>query len=293
MELWLEFAASAIRIATPLLIGALGAILSERGGTFAVSLEGQMLAGTLAGLVAAVAAGPFVGALAAMLAGLAVAALAALGTARFRADHMVTGIALNLLVLGLTSFLLRLRTGGAPRLPLLRPWGVETLPALLAHPPITWLGLALVPLLGLLLARTAPGLALRAAGENPEAAVAAGLSPGRARVAGVLAGGALGGLAGAALVLQQVGTFTDGMTAGRGFVALAAVIVGRWQPGATLLACLGFGAAEALQLRVAAYSLPVSSYVVQMLPYVLALLVLAVLGRSSAMPAAIGRPLKD
>jgi simple sugar transport system permease protein len=292
MELWIEFAAAAIRIATPLLIGALGAILSERGGTFAVSLEGQMLAGALAAVLASALAGPWAGVAAAMLAGLAVGALAALATGRFRADHMVAGIALNLLVLGLTSFLARLRTGGVPRLPLLASLGRDWLPVLLVHPPITWAGLALVPLLGLLLMHTAPGLALRAAGENPEAAIAAGLAPGRARAAGVLAGGALGGLAGAALALQQVGTFTDGMTAGRGFLALAAVIVGRWRPGATVIACLAFGAAEALQLRVAAFALPVSSYVVQMLPYVLALLVLAMLGRSSAMPRAIGRPLQ-
>jgi general nucleoside transport system permease protein len=109
------------------------------------------------------------------------------------------------------------------------------------------------------------------------------------RTGALLAGGALAGLAGAVLSLQQVGTFTDGMTGGRGYLALAAIIVGRWMPGGALLACLLFGAAEALSLRVQAFSLPVSSYVIQMTPYLAALLVLAGLGRGSRMPAAIGQ----
>lgn len=301
IEAYVELAAAAVRIATPLLIGAMGAILSERAGTFAVSLEGQMLAGALAAVLAAAVAGPAAGAAAAMLAGMAVAGLVAFATGRFRADHMVAGIAANLLVLGLTSFLFRLAGGGrgALRVPLLGPLSAAGLaelpvigPALLAHPPLTWLGLALVPATGLLLARSALGLGLRAAGENPAAAIAAGLDPRRARALAAIAGGALGGLAGAALALQQVGSFTDGMTSGRGFLALAAVIVGRWQPGATLVACLAFGLAEALQLRAQAFALPVSSYVVQMAPYVLALLVLAVLGRGARLPAAIGRPIE-
>jgi simple sugar transport system permease protein len=109
----------------------------------------------------------------------------------------------------------------------------------------------------------------------------------------ILAGGALAGLAGAVLSLQQVGTFTDGMTGGRGYLALAAIIVGRWMPLGSLAACLMFGAAEAVSLRVQAFSLPVSSYVIQMTPYIAALLVLAGLGRGARMPAAVGVPFRQ
>src|SRR5439155_98065 len=138
------------------------------------------------------------------------------------------------------------------------------------------------------LARTRAGLTLRAVGENPAAAFAVGVEPARVRLAAVLACGALAGLGGAVLSLQQVGTFTDAMTNGRGYIALAAIIVGRWLPGGTLLGCLLFGAADALQLRVQSLRLPVSSYVIQMTPYVVALVVLAGLGRSASRPVGGG-----
>jgi simple sugar transport system permease protein len=134
---------------------------------------------------------------------------------------------------------------------------------------------------------------MRAVGEDPMAAFAAGINPSRQRTMAIMAGGAFAGLAGAVLSLQQVGTFTDGMTGGRGYLALAAVIVGRWTPKGTLLACLMFGIAEAVSLRVQAFSMPVSSYVIQMTPYIGALIVLASLGRGTKMPAALGRPFRQ
>lgn len=291
-----EFLAAAVRIGTPLGIAAMGGILSERGGTFAVSLEGQMLAGALAAVLAAHGGGAPAGVAAAALAGAAVAACVALATVRFGADQIVAGIAANLLVLGLTSYAVR-AIGRSPRVPLLPaldlgwPSSLPVLGPALTQPALTWLGLGLTPLLAVLLARTPWGVMLRATGENPEAVLTAGGSPSRMRVGAMLAGGALGGVAGAALALQQVGTFTDGMTAGRGFLALAAVIVGRWNPVGASLAALAFGGAEALQLRAQAYALPVSSYVVQMTPYLLALLVLALAGRGTRMPGALGRVL--
>ncbi len=127
-------------------------------------------------------------------------------------------------------------------------------------------------------------------GENPAAAFAGGANPLRIRALAVVASGALAGIGGAVLSLQQVGTFTDGMTNGRGFIALAAIIVGRWLPLGTMVGCLVFGAADALQLRVQGLRLPVSSYVIQMLPYLVALVVLAGLGRSARLPAALGAP---
>ncbi len=301
----LDFLAAALRIATPLMLAALGGILAERAGTFAVGMEGQMLAGAFFGVLTTHAfSNAGLGLVASALGGAAMSLVVVVATVRFHAEHMVTGIASNILALGLTSFLLRAFAGGgsapAIRVPLLEAWAVPGLsalplvgPLLFRQPPLTYLALLLVLPLVLFLFRTRAGLTLRAVGENPMAAFAAGANPNRVRALSILAGGALAGLAGAVLSLQQVGTFTDGMTGGRGYLVLAAIIVGRWMPLGTLVACLVFGAAEAMSLRVQAFSLPVSSYVIQMTPYIAALLVLAVMGRGARMPAAVGQPFRQ
>ena len=299
----IEFLAAAIRIATPLLFGALGGILSERAGVFAVGLEGMMLAGGFAATIGAwLAESRLVGVAAALAGGAAVGSAVAVVAVRCRTDHMVTGLAANIVALGLTSYLLRIAGGGRPtaiHLELLHAWPVPVLsrlpvlgPLLFDQPPLTYLALILAVVLAAFLARTQAGLTLRAAGENPEAVFAAGADPRRVRMAAVIAGGAVAGLGGAVLSLQQVGTFTDGMTGGRGYLALASLIVGRWTPWAAAAACLVFGAAEALAFRLQAASIPLSSYVLQMAPYLIALAVLAGLGRSARLPAAIGQPLE-
>ena len=301
----IDFLAASIRIATPLLLAALGGMLSERAGTFAVGLEGQMLAGAFCGVIGLHLSGSIaVGLVASAVGGMLLAEVVAVATVRFQTEHMVTGLASNILALGLTSFLLRAIGGGgrAPviRVPTLEAWPVPLLSQLpvvgtllFKQPPLTYVAfLATVPM-ALFLFRTRSGLALRAVGENPQAAFAAGTDPARVRMAALVAGGALAGLAGAVLSLQQVGTFTDGMTGGRGYLALAALIVGRWMPLGAMVSCLVFGAAEALSLRAQAFSLPVSSYVIQMTPYVAALAVLAGLGRGARMPAAIGQPFRQ
>jgi len=295
----IEFLAASIRIATPLLFGALGGLLSERAGTFAVGIEGMMLAGAFGGavttlLTADTSTGLAVSAGSGAAAGLTVA----VATAKFRADHMVTGLALNILVVGLTSFLLRgLFAGQAPviQLPTLKALPIPYLAdlpgigrVLFQQPALTYAALVLTLAISLLLAKTRTGLILRAVGENPEAAFTAGSNPVRVRMAAIVAGGALAGLGGAVLSLQEVGTFTDGMTNGRGFIALAAIIVGRWMPFPTLLGCLLFGGVAALELRVQGWDLPVSSYIIQMTPYLAALAVLAGIGRGARLPAAIG-----
>ena len=297
-----ELLAAAVRIATPLFFAALGGILSERAGVFAVGLEGMMLAGAFGGVLAGHLAGSAAAGLAASVAaGALLALLVGVATVRFGADQMVTGLAVNILAVGLTSFLLRgfAARGEAAtlRVPVLAAWpvpGLAEVPVLGAvlfrQPPLTYAAVVFGVLVAVFLARTRPGLTLRAVGENPAAAFAVGVDPARVRLAAVLACGALAGLGGAVLSLQQVGTFTDAMTNGRGYIALAAIIVGRWLPGATLLGCLLFGAADALQLRVQSLRLPVSSYVIQMTPYVVALVVLAGLGRSARLPAALGTP---
>ncbi|MEO5926272.1 MAG: ABC transporter permease [Bryobacteraceae bacterium] len=292
--------ASAIRIATPLIVGALGGLISERAGVFAVGIEGMMLAGafgasvgmfftesTAAGIVAAVVAGIFP------------AALVAVAVTRFRADQMVTGLAINVLTLGLTSYLIRGLFDGRPpsiRIALLQPVPIPMLskipgvgPILFQQPALAYSAVALAVLLWLVLQHTSVGLTLRATGENPEAVFAAGNNPVAIRQLAVIACGAIAGLGGAVLVLQDVGTFTDGMTGGRGFLALAALIVGRWNPLGVVASCLMFGAASALEVRLQGETLFVDSYVIQMVPYGIALLALIVLGRGARMPKAIGR----
>ncbi len=298
----LDFLVSALRIATPLMFAALGGIVSERAGVFAVGLEGMMLAGAFGATVVAFATGSaFAGMLASLVGGGVMAGVVALVAVRFRAEQMVTGLAANIFAIGLTSFLLRsiVGRGQAPviQVEVLPAWPVPGLaelpwlgPVLFQQPPLTYLALLLTVPLFLYLMRTQSGLTLRTVGENPLAAFAVGADPLRIRIGAVIAGGAIAGLGGAVLSLQQIGTFSDAMTAGRGYLALAAIIVGRWMPVPAVVACLLFGAAEALHLRVQAFSLPISSYVVQMLPYVIALVVLAGFGRSARLPAAIGIP---
>jgi ABC-type uncharacterized transport system permease subunit len=292
--------AAAVRIAAPLILGALGGLISERAGVFAVGIEGMMLAGAFGASVGTFASGnAMAGLAAAMLAGALVAALVAIAVTRFRADQMVTGLAINILAFGLTSFLIRSSFGGHP--PTIR---ISVFPALpipyLSNFPVvgpilfqqsilTYVAVAFAVALHIFLYRMNAGLALRATGENPEAVYAAGDNPVRIREMAVIACGAIAGLGGAALVLQDVGTFTDGMTGGRGFLALSALIVGRWTPFGALFSCLMFGAASALEVRLQGLELPVSSYVIQMVPYIIAIIVLAGLGRGTRMPQAIGR----
>ena len=300
----IEFLAASIRIATPLALAALGGILSERAGVFAVGLEGMMLAGAFAATVGAWATGvSAAGVLLALLGGAAIGLAVAIVAVRFRADNMVTGLAVNILSLGLTSYLMRsLSGGGQPvsiHLPLLAAVPIPLLsdipvlgPLLFIHPPLTYLTVLGCVALTLFLGRTQAGLTLRATGENPEAVFASGANPLVVRMLAVVSCGAIAGLGGAVLTLQQVGTFTDGMTSGRGYLALAALIVGRWTPWGAATACLVFGAAEAFELRLQSFGVPVSSYIVQMAPYLIALAVLAGMGRSSKLPAAIGQPLQ-
>jgi simple sugar transport system permease protein len=295
----IDLVTAAVRISTPLLFAALGGILSERAGTFAVGIEGMMLAGAFGGAVTTYVFGSSLGGLAvSALSGAALGLVVAVATARFRADHMVTGLAVNILAIGLTSFLLRgLFKGQAPVIQL-HTLGDMPIPyladlpvvgrILFRQPALTYLAFALAVALHVFLLSTRAGLTLRAVGENPSAAFAVGTDPVRVRMLAIVCGGGLAGLGGAVLSLQQVGTFTDGMTNGRGFIALAAIIVGKWMPLGALGGCLLFGAAAAFELRVQGWGLPLSSYVVQMVPYLIALAVLAVIGRGARMPGAIG-----
>src|ERR1700730_10746253 len=294
-----ELLAATIRVAAPLLFVALGAPLSESAGTFAVGVEGMMLMGAFSGAVLTfVTKNWALGFLGSALSGAALASIVAIATARFRTDHMVTGLAVNVLALGLTSYLLRGLFGGKapvinlPTLDAIRiPW-LSNLPvighALFGQSLLTYTAFLLVVPMHFFLTRTQTGLMLRAVGENPAAAFSSGTDPVRVRIIAIVAGGAFAGIGGAILSLQELGTFTDGMTNGRGFIALAALIIGRWRPFRIMFACLLFGAASALAFDLQGWSLPISSYVIQMTPYLLALMVLCGIGRRARMPASIG-----
>ena len=278
------FLESAVRTATPLALAALGETVVERAGIINIGLEGAILAGAFGALVGAGTGSVEAGFVAATLAGVATAALFALFVVAIRADQIITGTAITLLAVGLTGALYRglYGAGGAAlTIPTTGDWtvpGLAGLPviggALFSQPVTTYALYVLVPALWWWMHRTHAGLALRAVGENPEAVSVAGLSPRRIRALAVLFGGAMGGLSGGAIVLAQAGTFAEGMSAGRGFIAIAIVVLGRWQPVRVALAALLFGAASALQFLFQAMGWTVPYQLFLALPYVLTLFVL-------------------
>ena len=291
---------STIRVSTPLVLAALGGLFSERSGVINIALEGKMLAGafTAAAVTYTVdkrlgmgTASPWIGLLAGMVAGLFIAAIYAVSCIRFKADQVVSGAAINILMLGVPGFLsgaLFLSSGSTPQIPkdnLLpqSPWFVAVVI------------LILVAVIWYVLYKTPFGLRLRSVGENPEAADAAGVSVSRIRYSGVLLAGILAGLGGAYLSIGQSSLFTRNMTAGRGFIALAALIFGKWRPVPTLLACLLFGFTEAGSILMQGVAkLPSGEDIpvqfIHMVPYVLTIVVLAGFIGSSRPPRALGIP---
>ena len=299
----LSLLASMVRISTPLILASLGGLYSERGGVINIALEGIMLSGAFtAAAVTALYHNPWVGLIAAAVAGLLVSLIHAVASIRFRANQVVVGTAINILFLGvppLMSGALFQSTGSTPQLPreqTLPDWNIPLIgqvPVLnqlfSGHKPIVFFALLMVPVTYYVLFRTRFGLRLRAVGENPEAADTAGVSVAKMRYAGVLLSGLLAGIGGAYLSIGQNSLFTRNMTAGRGFIALAALIFGKWHPVGAFLACLFFGGAEAITIRMqGVVAIPVQF--IQIIPYVLTLVVLAgFIGRATP-PRAIGQP---
>ena len=292
------FLAASVRVATPLLFAAIGETVTERAGVINLGLEGAMLAGALASALGA-SGGAWAGVGAGLLAGAVVAAVFAAWVVGARVNQIIAGTAVTLACVGLTGTIYRQAYGaGGPglSLPTLGPLPVPGLsripvlgPALFAQPALTYLSLVLVPVVWWMLYRTRVGLALRATGEAGDLARAAGVPVGRLRFWATVFGGALAGLGGASLVLAQVGTFAEKMTAGRGYVAIAIVVLGRWHPAGVALAALLFGAATALQFLFQSLGLAVPYQFFLMLPYVLTLLALAgAVGRVQA-PAGLAK----
>jgi ABC-type uncharacterized transport system permease subunit len=280
---------STIRLATPLLLAALGGLYSERAGVINIALEGLMLAGAFtAAAVTHYAGSPWIGLLAGVAAGVAVAAIHAVACIRFKADQVVSGTAINILMTGVPAMMsgaLFLSSGSTPQIPKddLIPWTPVVLALLLVG--VTWY----------VLARTPFGLRLRAVGENPEAADAAGVNVNRVRYTAVLLSGALAAIGGAYLSIGQSSLFTRNMTAGRGFIALAALIFGKWRPVQTMLACLLFGFTEAISIQMqGVVKLPSGEDIpvqfVNIVPYVLTIIVLAGFIGLSRAPRALGVP---
>jgi simple sugar transport system permease protein len=287
----LAFLAQTLRIAIPYLLAAAGGVISERAGLIALTLEGYMLGGAFCAVAASFATGsPWAGVVAALAGGALLALLYAVSAIRFRADQVVVGIAINLFAIGLTRFLLRLffdSSSNSPRVTGFSRLGSGTGFGALLVNPLVWLGIAVIPATAWLLYRTPFGLRVRAVGEHPVAAASVGVPVARVRYLATLLSGMLAGLGGAYLALDQH-QFTDGMTAGRGFIALAATIFGRWDPVRAGLACLLFAAAETLQIQLQG-SQVIPSQFVEMIPYVLTIVALAgVVGRAIA-PAALGK----
>ena len=293
MEILL-FAAAAVRISVPYALASLGACFSERGGVINIGLEGIMLNGALGYTLGAFFTGsPWLGVGTALLAGMLTGALHATVTVGFRADQITSGLGVNLLAAGLTKFVLTQvfhSSSNSSRVPGLPAWGIFAhLPALgpVLAAPLVLLALALVAGGQWLLFRSVFGLRLRSIGERPEAAATLGLSVSAYRAAGVVISGALAGLAGAWLASEQH-SFTDGMTGGRGYIAIAAMIVGKWSPLGAAAACVLFGAAEALQITLQGSGFP--NELLQMLPYLVTMLALAGLIGRAVPPRAIGVP---
>jgi general nucleoside transport system permease protein len=303
VEVIAGFLAAAVRIATPLLWAAMGELVAERAGVINLSVEGAMLAGCLAAALGASVAGPWTGVGLALVAGTGVTLVFGIISIWGRSDQIITGTALTLGSIGLTGVAYRQAfgtVGAALDLPTFGAVSVPGLaripvvgPALFAQPALAYLAVLTVPVVWWLLFQTDWGLRLRATGEGAEAAHATGIPVRRIQFVAVLVAGAFAGVAGATLVLAQVGTFAERMTAGRGFIAIAIVVLGRWRPVGVLLAALFFGAATALQFAFQAIGFAVPYQFFLMLPYVVALVALAgVVGRVRS-PAGLGRTLGD
>lgn len=284
-----------IRSATPLIFAALGGLFSERSGVINVALEGLMLAGAFAAAVVSLQThNPYLGFLAGLAAGGIFAFIYAVACIKFEADQVVAGMAINFLMIGLPALISGViydSTGSTPQIPLEYKMPILT-------NSLSWasiLAFAMVPICFYVLYKTPFGLRLRAVGENPAAADAAGVNVIKMRYVAVVISGILAGAGGAYLSTGQSSLFTKQMTAGRGFIALAALILAKWKPIPVLFACLFFGFTEALTITIqgiiklpSGESIPVQF--IEMIPYVLTIIVLAGFIGTSRAPKALGIP---
>lgn len=294
-----ELLASAIRNATPLIFAALGGMFSERSGVVNIGLEGLMLIGAFAGVVGAFYSGSaLVGLGTAIAAGLAFSLIHAVMTITFEADQIISGTAINLLALGGTGFLIVEIFGSGGTSPRVEGFNAVAVPGLSQIPLIgaplfnqsllVYLMYLLVPVSFFVLFNTPFGLRMRGTGESPEAVDTAGVNVFRMRYIGVALSGMLASIGGVYLSMGILSAFSENMTNGRGFIALAALIFGRWNPLGAAAAALLFGFAQAVTIQAPQGVVPLEF--LNMLPYILTIVVLAGFGGRAIAPAAVGKP---
>jgi general nucleoside transport system permease protein len=294
----LTLTGATFRIATPILFAALGETIVEQAGVLNLGIEGTMLLSAFSGFVVAQTTGSLLaGLLAAMLTGIILSLLMGFLSVTLGLNQHVSGLGITLFATGFALFAFRLLYGGQttpPSLPEAFPqfsiFPGTSLEPVFSQYALTYLALLLVPIIGWMLAKTAFGLRLRAIGQNPEAADMAGINVYRVRYAALILGGALMGLGGAFLSLAQLGAFTHGIINGRGWVAIAIVIFGNWKPLKVLGGALLFGALQALQLRLQAEGVPLPYELLLAMPYIITIVVLAVVGRNASYPASLLKP---
>lgn len=293
--------ASTIRTSSPILLGALGEIYSERAGVLNIGLEGQMLMGALFGFLGTYYSGShLIGMATGILAGGVIALILAFMCVSLYANQVVTGVTINLLCLGLSTYIYRALFGVSMTVPSIEPIKIIYIPGLSDLPwvgPVlfqqksfVYLTLLLTLVAAFFLYRTTVGLQVRAVGEHPSAAETTGVSVYKTRYSCIVLSGLLAGLGGAILSVGEVGSFTQNMSAGRGFMALAIVIFGGWSPIKALGASLLFGAADSLQLSLQALGAKVPPELLLSIPYALTVFIMAVAARHSRPPAALAVP---
>ena len=296
-----NFVRADLRSATPILLAAIGLVYMERSGVVNIGVEGMMLVGTLAAVVGSYYFGSaWIGALIAMLASGLMGLLFAFLVVTVRANQVVVGMAINILGLGLTTSLARIIFGvnsAPPQISTFKPVIIPVFseipiigPAIFNQMALVYVAILLVPITHYILFKTTIGLRIRSVGEHPKAADTVGINVFQVRYASIIGGSLLVGLAGAYLSLGLLSFFSEGMVAGRGFIALAAVIFGKWTPIGALGAALLFGLVDAVQIRMQAMGSPIPYQFLIMLPYILTVVALAGFVGKSSPPAASGIP---
>jgi ABC-type uncharacterized transport system permease subunit len=300
-EFWINFLQSIIRLGTPLLLAGLGEVVVERSGVINIGMEGMMMAGALFAVFGSDFTGnPWIGVLAAGLIGAVVGLIFAFVTVTLAGDQIVSGTAINIFSLGMTTYLFRLVWGvkgvlhtvpkfDSVKIPLLGNIPVIG-PGLFEQSPLIYLAFVLVPLVSLLLFRTMLGLSLRSVGEHPRAADTVGINVIRTRYLAIIFGGVMAGIAGSVLTISNTNSFLEGISSGRGFITLAAVIFGNWTPVGVMLASLFFGSANAVVVQFLVLNSTIPYQIVGTLPYVLTILALVgVVGKAKG-PKALATP---
>lgn len=294
-----DFFATSLRLSVPLVFATVGGVVSERSGVYNIGLEGMILAGAFGSALGAFISGsPFIGLVCGIFLGALTGALLSLLAVSLGVNQIVSGLSINLLMIGLTAFLSRIAFGGQANTKPISGFDQLMIPfinripifgsAFFNQDILVYLMYFLIVFMFILMKYTPWGLKIRAVGENPRAADAAGLNVNKIRSLSVTVSGAFAGLGGSYLVLSQVKVFSEDMSAGKGFVALAAIILGRWNPLGALAACLFFGICDALQLRLQFANPDVPYQIFTIIPYAASIFALIWIGRKVLAPASVG-----